>query len=157
MSGTRENSNKFLCQNTLYGVKLEATVRHKTTKLSNHFFLMSLTNSSSSGTRDKRSSTSLFVTACGRMILLENLMMPHINSKALIGIKCSTSIAPNNRRAVIQLNSGTEKLKVLRRKFEKRFNVKLIFGHHDSHFRTFFGATYFLTLSPNEAKNPIVF
>lgn len=73
------------------------------------------TNSSSSGTRDRRSRTSLFVTVWGRMILFENFMIPHISNKALIGIKCSTSKAPNNRRAVSQLNSGTEKLNVLRK------------------------------------------
>lgn len=76
------------------------------------------TISSSSGTRERRSRISLFVTVWGLMILFENLMIPHISNKALIGIKCSTSIAPNNRRAVSQLNSGTEKLNVLWKSLE---------------------------------------
>lgn len=122
--------------------------------------VLSLTNSSSSGMRESKSRTSLFVTAWGRMILLENLMMPHIISKALIGIKCSTSIAPNNRRAVSQLSSGTEKLKVLKARANgvwKRVNWKLkpkwvLIDIWDVR-----SGTYFLTLSPREARNPIVF
>lgn len=87
---------------------------------------LQFTNSSSSGTRDRRSKISLFVTACGRMMRLENFIIPHIISKALIGIKCSTIMAPNSRRAVSQLNSGTEKLKVLQRKRRQMIKKVLI-------------------------------
>lgn len=83
---------------------------------------MTLTNSSSSGTRDSKSSTSLLATACGLMIRFENLMIPQNNNKALIGIKCSTSIAPSSRSAVSQLNSGTAKLKVLKKRHQVNIN-----------------------------------
>jgi hypothetical protein len=48
-------------------------------------------------------------------------MIPQMSSKALIGMKCSTIMAPDNKSAVNQLNSGTEKLKVLQRE-EEKFN-----------------------------------
>lgn len=125
---------------------------------------ISLTISSSSGMRDKRSSTSLFVTACGRMIRLENFMTPHIISKTLIGIKWSTSKAPNNRRAVSQLNSGTEKLKVLEqtqtgrvRKGSPRIKADCLNWYLTLRPSSPPQCTYFLTLSPSDARKPIVF
>lgn len=51
-------------------------------------------------------------------------MTPQNISKALIGTKCSTSIAQNSKRAVNQLNKGTEKLKVL--KVNKKIEQGLI-------------------------------
>lgn len=96
------------------------------------------------------------------MILFENFMIPHIISKALIGIKCSTIMAPNNRRAVSQLNSGTEKLKVLKakkRKFGKKVQLEIrpVLIELSLENSGQLQKAYFLTLSPNDARKPIVF
>lgn len=78
-----------------------------------------LTNSSSSGTRERKSRTSLLVTVWGRIIRLENLMMPQASKSTRIGMKCSTSITAKRSKAARQLSSGTEKLKVLQKKHKK--------------------------------------
>lgn len=117
-----------------------------TQKLIRHVLI--LTNSSSSGTCERKSRTSLLVTAWGRIIRLENLMMPQASKSTRIGIKCSTSITANRSKAARQLSSGTEKLKVLRVKKWRMNNLRnrmLIF------------LRYFFTLSPKDARKPIVF
>lgn len=81
-----------------------------------------LTNSSSSGTRDNKSKTSLFGTVCGLSRRRENLMMPHSIRSTRMGTKCNTRQATNNNNAVSQLNSGTEKLKVLKLEEKKKWD-----------------------------------
>lgn len=78
--------------------------------------VLSLTISSSSGTRERKSRTSLLVTAWGRIIRLENLMMPQASKSTRMGMKWSTTITANRSKAARLLSSGTEKLKVLRMK-----------------------------------------
>lgn len=46
-----------------------------------------ITNSSSSGMRERKSRTSLLVTTCGRIIRLVNLMMPQASKSTRIGMK----------------------------------------------------------------------
>lgn len=78
------------------------------------------TKSSSLGTRDNRSNTSLFGTECGRTRRRENLTMPQSNNRILIGTKCNTKHTRKSNSAANQLSSGTEKLNVLQVKLKEK-------------------------------------
>lgn len=76
-------------------------------------FIIKLTISSSSGTRESKSRTSLFGTECGLISLRVNLIIPHSKSNTRIGTKCNTTTPNTSNTTASQLNSGTAKLNVL--------------------------------------------
>lgn len=79
-----------------------------------NFRLNILTISSSSGILDRKSNNSLFGIVFGLNILRVNFVMPQNNNKNLMGIKCNTTIAPTSKTTASHVNSGTEKLNVLK-------------------------------------------
>lgn len=72
-----------------------------------------LTICSSSGTRDRKSSSSLFGIVFGRRMRRENFIIPQKSSRKRMGMKCKTTIPPTSRATASHVSSGTEKLKVL--------------------------------------------
>lgn len=79
-----------------------------------------LTNISSSGTLERRSSSSLLGTECGLRSLLRNLLVPQSIRRYLMGTKQRTTQARTRRATAIHDRYGTVKLKVLRIKKKER-------------------------------------
>lgn len=84
--------------------------------LANFFGLNLRTKFSSSGTRDKRSSTSLLGIVCGLISLRANLLTPKAIIRYRIGIKYKTTIARNTRNIASHVRNGTVKLNTLEKK-----------------------------------------
>jgi len=72
-----------------------------------------LTISSLSGTRERKSNSSLLGMVLGLSNRLENFIRPQKRSSQRSGTKCRTRMAPNSRTTANQVSSGTEKLNVL--------------------------------------------
>jgi len=73
-----------------------------------------LTRSSLSGTRDKKSRSSLLGIVSGLRSFLVNLLMPHIIIRYRTGIQYSTKAAEINRTIAKYDRNGTVKLNVLK-------------------------------------------
>lgn len=72
-----------------------------------------LTISSLSGTRERKSNSSLLGMVLGLSKRLENFIRPQKSSSQRSGTKCKTRMAPNSKTTASQVSSGTEKLNVL--------------------------------------------
>lgn len=66
--------------------------------------------------RERKSKSSLLGIVFGLNMRRVNFIMPQNNNRKRMGMKCNTTIAPISNTTASQVNSGTEKLKVLKRK-----------------------------------------
>lgn len=86
---------------------------------------MIFTNSILSGTLDRKSKSSLFGMELGLIIRRLNLIMPQDNNRKRIGTKCKTKALRISKTTANHVNSGTEKLNVLR-KYIYRENIYIV-------------------------------